>query len=176
MASGVSPPGRRDCMAKKEKRKKKIKDVKWPATMRAVCSLDNGDADGEQEKRLGRYGQKRPNNPQHTPPGLICPNTLSCRRSDHAPRLLLLSLWLCTIPFFPRTASCLHLASLCTEIKERYLCRFHRVCNVFCSVPFANHQKYTYAYNTSIYSQRPYHSSSLFTDRSSSHRGLLINC
>ena len=49
MASGVSPPDRRDCMGEKEKMKKKIKDVKWPASMRALCSLDNGDADGGQE-------------------------------------------------------------------------------------------------------------------------------
>lgn len=39
-----------------KKRKEKIKDVKWPASMRAESLLvDNGDADAEQENRLGRY-------------------------------------------------------------------------------------------------------------------------
>jgi len=36
-----------------------VKQIKWPASRRAVRSLvDNGDADERQEKQRGRYGSK----------------------------------------------------------------------------------------------------------------------
>jgi len=65
-----------------------------------VDESDSGDADGEQEKRQGRYGCKCPNNPQHTGPDLPQHAIVGARTTLSV--FFCLSILLCTIPFFSR--------------------------------------------------------------------------
>jgi len=154
MANGVRPPVRRDCI---------VKELKWPASMRATMGTQT-----ENKKSVkGGMDGKCPNNPQHTGPDL--PQHIVGARTTLSVSFCCL---LCFVlfPFFSRITLQLPPSSLSlNRNKIKHICRFHRVCNVFCSVPFANHlKKYIHTpTNTSILAS---------TDRSSSHRGLLINC